>query len=191
MISGGPSNMPPTPNAKPRWIAESVDDFLRGLRMSVEFGPSRRSIFSRVTQLINKTNQFNPTTQRYNRRRGGGDRRCAGDDLPAIPASRQIRDNGLISILILRRTRGRRTCCRSIPGSMSCRVFGVRLSLKAMNIASRPGIDLRTSACPVRTKNQYADEAIVAESVEKPELQGIISAQRRSLHLFGGVALRR
>src|SRR5207244_13069577 len=82
--------------------SESVDDFLRGLRMSVVFGPVKAVDLSRVTQLINKTNQFNPTTRRY-----------TAEEVEAIAAapemiSLQFRlldrfgDNGLISILILR-----------------------------------------------------------------------------------------
>ena len=46
-------------------LSESLDDFLRNLQMSVVFGPFTAADLVRVTQLFNKTNQFNTTTKRY------------------------------------------------------------------------------------------------------------------------------
>ena len=43
----------------------SLEDFLAGLDMIAESGPVDDRTLVRVTQLINKTNQFNLTTQRY------------------------------------------------------------------------------------------------------------------------------
>lgn len=43
----------------------TVDDFLMGLEMVAETGPIDANTLSRVTQLINKTNQFNLTSKRY------------------------------------------------------------------------------------------------------------------------------
>ena len=45
--------------------AVSVEDFLAGLEMISESGPVDALTITRVTQLINKTNQFNLTTRRY------------------------------------------------------------------------------------------------------------------------------
>src|SRR5438552_37331 len=115
--------------------SESVDDFLRGLRMSVVFGPVKAVDLSRVTQLINKTNQFNPTTRRY-----------TAEEVEAIAAapemiSLQFRlldrfgDNGLISILILRPEPEQADVLQIDTWVMSCRVFGRDLEFEAMNIA--------------------------------------------------------
>ena len=115
--------------------SESVDDFLRGLRMSVVFGPVKAVDLSRVTQLINKTNQFNPTTRRY-----------TAEEVEAIAAapemiSLQFRlldrfgDNGLISILILRPDPEQADVLQIDTWVMSCRVFGRELEFEAMNIA--------------------------------------------------------
>jgi FkbH-like protein len=115
--------------------SESVDDFLRGLRMSVVFGPFKAVDLSRVTQLINKTNQFNPTT-----------RRCTAEEVEAIAAapdiiSLQFRlldrfgDNGLISVLILRPDPEQADVLQIDTWVMSCRVFGRELEFEAMNIA--------------------------------------------------------
>ena len=115
--------------------SESMDDFLRGLRMSVVFGPVKTVDLSRVTQLINKTNQFNPTT-----------RRCTAEEMEAIAQapemiSLQFRlldrfgDNGLISVLILRPDLEQEDVLQIDTWVMSCRVFGRELEFEAMNIA--------------------------------------------------------
>lgn len=44
---------------------ENYDDYLRSLAMRGEFGAFDAAHFERITQLINKTNQFNMTTRRY------------------------------------------------------------------------------------------------------------------------------
>lgn len=43
----------------------NYDDYLRSLSMRAEFGPFDAAHLERITQLINKTNQFNMTTRRY------------------------------------------------------------------------------------------------------------------------------
>jgi FkbH-like protein len=45
--------------------SSSLEDFLRGLEMKAETGPVDDATLERVTQLVNKTNQFNLTTRRY------------------------------------------------------------------------------------------------------------------------------
>src|SRR6267143_1387269 len=115
--------------------SESVDDFLRSLRMSVVFGPVKAVDLSRVTQLINKTNQFNPTT-----------RRCTAEEMEAIAAAPEMislkfrlldrfGDNGLISVLILRPDPEQADVLQIDTWVMSCRVFGRELEFEAMNIA--------------------------------------------------------
>lgn len=44
---------------------ENYDDYLRSLAMHGEFGAFDAAHLERITQLINKTNQFNMTTRRY------------------------------------------------------------------------------------------------------------------------------
>lgn len=46
--------------------SRTVKDYLLSLSIHLEVGCNRKSQISRITQLINKTNQFNLTTQRYN-----------------------------------------------------------------------------------------------------------------------------
>jgi len=117
-----------------RGVSQSVDEFLRGLGMSVTYGPIEPVDLARATQLINKTNQFSTTTRRY-----------SADEVARFVAAPEgltlqfrladrFGDNGLVSVMIL--------CPADAPGVldvdtwvMSCRVFGRQLENEAMSIA--------------------------------------------------------
>jgi len=113
----------------------SMDDFLRRLEMSVVFGPLTSLDIVRVTQLINKTNQFNPTTWR-----------CTSEELEAIARAPEnitltfrlldrLGDNGLVSAMLLRAQPGQPDILDIASWVMSCRVFGRQLEFEAMTIA--------------------------------------------------------
>ena len=115
--------------------AESMDEFLRGLNMSVVFGPFTSVDHARVVQLINKTNQFNTTTRRY-----------ASEEVAHITSLPEaltlqfrlidrVGDNGLVSTMILRPTPDDKDVLEIENWVMSCRVFGRELEYEAMNIA--------------------------------------------------------
>ncbi len=115
--------------------AESMEAFLRGLKMMVLYGPFTTVDHPRVVQLINKTNQFNTTTRRY-----------ASEEVEHA-ASRpevltlqfrlldRVGDNGLVSTMILRPTPDDEDVLEIENWVMSCRVFGRQLEFEAMNIA--------------------------------------------------------
>ena len=74
-------------------------DFLASLQMRAEIGPFRPVYLERITQLINKTNQFNLTTRRYT----GGEVEAIAQN-PAFVTlcgrlSDKFGDNGLVSVL--------------------------------------------------------------------------------------------
>jgi FkbH-like protein len=115
--------------------AQSLDEFLRGLKMSVVFGPFTPVDHARIVQLINKTNQFNTTT-----------RRCTSEEITNLsnqPSAMtlqfrlvdRIGDNGLVSTMILRPAPGQDDALEIENWVMSCRVFGRQLEVEAMNIA--------------------------------------------------------
>ena len=115
--------------------AESMDEFLRGLKMSVVFGPFTAVDHARIVQLINKTNQFNTTTRRY-----------ASEEIAHIASLPEaltlqfrlidrVGDNGLVSTMILRPTPDDEDVLEIENWVMSCRVFGRELEYEAMNIA--------------------------------------------------------
>jgi FkbH-like protein len=117
-----------------RGVSQSVDDFLRGLEMSVTCGPIEPVDLARATQLINKTNQFNTTTRRY-----------SSDEVARFAAAPEnltlqfrlvdrFDDNGLVSVMILRPA-GDPGVLELDTWVMSCRVFGRQLEKEAMSIA--------------------------------------------------------
>ena len=48
-----------------KFTSQSLDDFLGSLKIKLTILPAETSTFSRISQLTNKTNQFNLTTKRY------------------------------------------------------------------------------------------------------------------------------
>jgi len=112
----------------------NLQDFLAGLSMTVSFGAVRDVDLARVAQLINKTNQFNPTTRRYSPEEVKA--LCADPACIALQFRLldRLGDNGLVSAMILRPGAGSGILCVD-TWVMSCRVFGRELEFEAMNIA--------------------------------------------------------
>ena len=117
-----------------RGSVQSMDDFLRGLEMAVVFGPVTGVELPRVTQLFNKTNQFNTTTRRF-----------TAEELSALAAAPdhlalQFRlidrfgDNGIVSALVLARDPDDAGAYDLVNWVMSCRVFGRQLEDEVMNV---------------------------------------------------------
>ncbi|MGF7182416.1 HAD-IIIC family phosphatase [Tunturiibacter psychrotolerans] len=101
-------------------------EFLESLGMTAEIAPFSTMYFERITQLINKTNQFNLTTRRYT---------CA--EVMAIAQDRtfvtlygrladRFGDNGLVSVLIGRAVK---ETLELDLWLMSCRVLGREMEL--------------------------------------------------------------
>ena len=118
-----------------RGTSQSMDDFLRGLDMTVVFGPVTPVELPRATQLISKTNQFNTTTRRF-----------TSDELSALASVPQnlivqfrlgdrFGDNGIVSVMVLCQIRDDPDVLELVSWVMSCRVFGRQLEDEAMNIA--------------------------------------------------------
>lgn len=79
---------------------QNYDEFLESLNMSAEIGPFLPLYLERITQLINKTNQFNLTTRRYTT--------AEVESISMEPAfltlygrlADRFGDNGLVAVLI-------------------------------------------------------------------------------------------
>lgn len=102
---------------------EPLESFLESLGMVCEHGPVDETVLERVTQLVNKTNQFNVTTRRYNEEQV---RRVASD--PAwwchwFRLSDRFGDHGIVGLLFARRG----GAWAIDTWLMSCRVLGRRL----------------------------------------------------------------
>jgi FkbH-like protein len=115
--------------------SESLDDFLRGLEMTVVCGPFQAVDLARVTQLINKTNQFNPTTRRYSAQDVAGFSDSERYLTLQFRLLDRFGDNGLVSAMILRPDDQEPDILDIDTWIMSCRVFGRQLEWEAMNIA--------------------------------------------------------
>ena len=78
-----------------------MDDFLGALAMTVEFGPVTALNLARVTQLVNKTNQFNTTTIR----RTEAEVAALAADPQALTLQFRLidkfGDNGIVSVMLL------------------------------------------------------------------------------------------
>jgi FkbH-like protein len=106
-------------------------EFLKSLEMSAEIAPFSPVYLERITQLINKTNQFNLTTKRY-----------TGTEVEAIAQDRsfvtlygrlvdRFGDNGLVSVLI------GRVMAETVELDiwlMSCRVLGREVELAMFDV---------------------------------------------------------
>jgi FkbH-like protein len=146
---------------------QTMDDFLRGLQMSVIYGPFTAVDHARIVQLFNKTNQFNATIRRYTSEEIT---HLAG--LPNVLTLQfrlldRIGDNGLVSAMILRPDALNERLLEIDNWVMSCRVFGRQLEFEAMNIA-------------VETAYHLGMEGLVASYIPTPKNK-VISALYPSL----------
>jgi len=147
--------------------AQSMDEFLRGLKMSVRFGPFTAVDQPRVVQLINKTNQFNTTTRRYTSEEIAILTNLHSALTLQFRLLDRIGDNGLVSAMILRPTLEDEDVLEIENWVMSCRVFGRQLEHEAMNIA-------------VEAARQRGARALVAEYIATSK-NNVISALYSSL----------
>ncbi len=100
------------------------EDYLRSLHMVCEYSGFQN--IARITQLVNKTNQFNPTTRRYTETEIAG---IAADGSYITISARltdQYGDNGIVSALIGHK---QDSLLKIDLWVMSCRVFKRQLEL--------------------------------------------------------------
>jgi FkbH-like protein len=147
--------------------AQSMDEFLRGLKMSVVFGPFTAVDHARIVQLINKTNQFNTTTRRYTSEEIAHLTNLNGALTLQFRLLDRIGDNGLVSAMILRPTSDEGDVLEIESWVMSCRVFGRQLEFEAMNIA-------------VEGARQRGARALIADYIATPK-NNVISTLYPSL----------
>jgi FkbH-like protein len=115
-----------------RQATGTLEDYLKGLDMELQWKEFDEIGLSRITQLINKTNQFNLTTRRYTE----DEVRALMNDPEAITLQLRLTDrfgdNGMISVII----------AKAGPGAafiidtwlMSCRVLGRGAEQATLNI---------------------------------------------------------
>jgi len=107
-----------------RKSATSLEEFLSSLEMSVEHGPVDEVTLTRVTQLINKTNQFNLTTRRYTEEQVHAMANSPNWWCRWFRLSDRFGDYGLIGVMLVEKS----TSSWKIDSwLMSCRVLGRKM----------------------------------------------------------------
>ncbi|GGJ93497.1 methoxymalonyl-ACP biosynthesis protein FkbH [Pseudomonas matsuisoli] len=105
--------------------ATDMEGYLQGLQMTLTAAPIGAAELPRAAQLINKTNQFNLTTQRY----GEAEVQRIADDARGVALALRLTDkfgdNGLIGVLLARPNPAVAADALFIDSwLMSCRVLG-------------------------------------------------------------------
>ena len=113
----------------------NLDDYIAKLEIAADIHRMRPDEIERVTQLCNKTNQFNVTTKRYTQAEIAELASDPGNAVYVVYSSDKYGDSGLISVIILI---GEDTDIRIDTFLMSCRVMGRKLEDVIINeLASR------------------------------------------------------
>ena len=143
--------------------AGGIDDYLRSLDMVISFAPFDERGRARITQLINKSNQFNLTTRRYS------EAEVAALSTDPSVTTMQVRlmdkfgDNGMISTVICRDRGSEREIDTWL---MSCRVLGRRVE-EAVLAALVRGARARGIARLIGVYRPTGRNGIVADHYQK------------------------
>src|SRR5581483_6064567 len=103
--------------------ARNLDDYLASLEMTIAFAPFDAAGRQRITQLINKTNQFNLTTRRYTEAEIAALERDPSRFTLQVRLADRFGDLGMIGVVICGPGSGRFEW-EIETWLMSCRVLG-------------------------------------------------------------------
>ena len=111
--------------------SESVEAFLQSLQMTAITAPITPNNISRVTQLLNKTNQFNLTTRRYTQSQV--EAICSDETTftGVFQLSDRFGDHGIVGVMICRQVE--RVTWEIDSWLISCRVLGRQLECFMLN----------------------------------------------------------
>lgn len=122
--------------------AGSLEEFLAGLEMTSEHGAVDATTLARVTQLTNKTNQFNLTTRRYTEQQVRAMAESPEWWCHWFKLADRFGDHGLIGVILARQDRA---AWHVDTWLMSCRVLGRKMEdfmcgvlLRAAHAAGAP-----------------------------------------------------
>lgn len=112
----------------------NIDDYLASLDMELKWAADDLSNLERITQLVNKTNQFNLTTQRYDQARMQA--MMADPDVIVLSFRLldRLGDNGVICIVIAHRSNSEMLIDDWL---MSCRVLGRGVEKATLGVLAR------------------------------------------------------
>ncbi len=116
---------------------DSIDDFIASLNIQINYWINNKNQLKRITQLINKTNQFNLTTRRYTE--SEVEQMMQKDKVFSFQVEDKFGDMGIVSVVIVK------------DGEidtflMSCRVLGRKIEEQIMKIV------LENSSLPLKAR---------------------------------------
>ena len=175
--------------------ATSVEDFLKKLEMVMDIHFMKDEEEKRVTQLTNKTNQFNVTTKRYSEEEIHSLASSDTSDILTVHMADKYGDQGLVSVLILKYEGDEAEIDTFL---MSCRVMGrnaeIEIVSKVKELLVRMGVK-RVRATYLKTaKNAPVVELfeklgfdILSTSEERKDYSASIESLPNSTGVFKGV----
>ncbi len=140
--------------------SESAEAFLQSLQMAAITTRITPENISRVTQLLNKTNQFNLTTRRYTQSQVeavcGDEKNFTG----VFQLSDRFGDHGIVGVMICRRVE--RSTWEIDSWLISCRVLGRQLECFMLNRILQAAVEAKIERiigvyCPTAKNSQVAD----------------------------------
>jgi FkbH-like protein len=146
--------------------SRDLEDYLQSLDMVASFAPFDAPSRQRVTQLINKTNQFNLQTKRYT------ESQVAAFEADPLVETIQVRladrfgDLGMIAVAILDRPADDPRTWTFDTWLMSCRVFGREVETATLAVIARAAAARGVSRLIGRYR-PTAKNAVVADLFER------------------------
>lgn len=107
--------------AREKQLFQSKEDFYHFLKQKVEIAPVSAETLGRISQLTQKTNQFNLTTRRYTEQQISEMSHREGWQVLSIRVRDRYGDQGLVGVSI---THDERDICEIDTFLLSCRVIG-------------------------------------------------------------------
>jgi len=156
--------------------AASFEDYLQSLEMTIEVTRFAPEQLSRITQLLQRSNQFNLTTQRHNQAQCEAMMNDLEGCLPLTASLRdRFGDHGLISVVVVRPDRPADTAVIS-DWLMSCRVLTRGVEEYLMNHvveqARRWGLSTVTASYIPTAKNAMVKDFYARFDFRKAAEQG-------------------
>jgi len=121
---------------------KSIDDFIKSLNIKINYWINNKNQLKRITQLINKTNQFNLTTKRYSE--SEIEKMMQNDKVFSFQVEDKFGDMGIVSVVIVKNN-------EIDTFLMSCRVLGRKIEDKIMKIVL-DNVSLPLKARYIKTK---------------------------------------
>lgn len=156
----------------------SLEDYIRSLDIQIKVGCNRQSAVARISQLTNKTNQFNLTTRRYSE----GEIRDAmiGGAVYDFHVADRLGDMGIVGVAIVRE--------QEIEAFlMSCRALGREIegNMLAYVCSKHSSVNLSASYVPTE-KNSMVSEFYDRNGFE---LRHVIDGKRHYMYVGAENAL--